>query len=109
MQDKEIAARLDCHAGVVSKWRRRVLEERVDGLRDKPRAGRPRRFPPGAGRRSQGDRLRALPVTHGLPLSRYTRAELHRLVVKRGVTDASATTIWRWLHDDALKPWQQRS
>jgi hypothetical protein len=29
--------------------------------------------------------------------------------VERGVTDASASTIWRWLHDDALKPWQQRS
>jgi hypothetical protein len=34
---------------------------------------------------------------------------LHRLVVERGVCDASASTIWRWLHDDALKPWQQRS
>ena len=50
-----------------------------------------------------------LPATHGLPLSRFSRAELHRLVIERGVTDASATTIWRWLHDDALKPWQTRS
>jgi hypothetical protein len=29
-------------------------------------------------------------------------------VIERGVTDASASTIWRWLHDDAIKPWQQR-
>ena len=43
-----------------------------------------------------------LPVTHGLPLSRFSRTELHRLVIERGVTEASATTIWRWLHDDAL-------
>ena len=50
-----------------------------------------------------------LPATHGLPLGRFTRTELHRLVIERGVTDASASTIWRWLHDDALKPWQQRS
>ena len=50
-----------------------------------------------------------LPATQGLPLSRYSRAELHRLVLERGLTEASATTIWRWLHDDALKPWQQRS
>jgi hypothetical protein len=34
---------------------------------------------------------------------------LHRLVIERGVTEASATTIWRWLHDDALKPWQTKS
>jgi len=50
-----------------------------------------------------------LPVSHGLPLSRFSRTELHRLVIERGVSDASASTIWRWLHDDALKPWQQRS
>ena len=25
------------------------------------------------------------------------------------MADASASRIWRWLHDDALKPWQQRS
>ena len=59
VQDKEIARRLDCHPEIVSKWRRRFCEERLGGLRDKPRAGRPRRFPPGAGRRGQGDRLRA--------------------------------------------------
>ena len=50
-----------------------------------------------------------LPATHGLPLGRFSRTELHRLVVERGLSDASASTIWRWLHDDALKPWQQRS
>jgi hypothetical protein len=50
-----------------------------------------------------------LPATHGLPLGRFSRTELHRLVVERGVTDASASTIWRWLSEDAIKPWQQRS
>jgi len=50
-----------------------------------------------------------LPSTHGLPLGRFTRTELHRLVIERVVTDASATTIWRWLHDAAIKPWQVRS
>src|SRR3954469_19388933 len=50
-----------------------------------------------------------LPVTHGLPLGRFSRTELHRLVLERGVTDASASTIWRWLHEDVIKPWQTRS
>jgi DNA-binding CsgD family transcriptional regulator len=59
MQDKDIAVRLDCHPEVVSKWRRRFCEQRVEGLKDKPRAGRPRRFPPGAGRRGRRGRLRA--------------------------------------------------
>jgi len=50
-----------------------------------------------------------LPATHGRPLGRFSRTELHRLVIERGVTDASAQTIWRWLHEDAIKPWQTRS
>jgi hypothetical protein len=50
-----------------------------------------------------------LPHTQGVTLSRFSRTELHRLVIERAVTCASASTIWRWLHDDALKPWQQRS
>jgi hypothetical protein len=57
--DVEIAARLDTSAGIVGRWRRRFFEERLEGLKDRPLAGRPRRFPPGAGRRGEGDRLRA--------------------------------------------------
>jgi Helix-turn-helix domain len=57
--DAEIAARLDTSAGIVGRWRRRFFEERLEGLKDRPRAGRPRRFPPGAGRRGQGGGLRA--------------------------------------------------
>jgi len=51
----------------------------------------------------------ALPREHDLPLSRFSRAELHRLVIERGITEASASTIARWLGEDALKPWQHRS
>ena len=108
MQDIDIAARLDCSADSVARRRARFLAERIDGLEDQARSGRPRRFPPGAGRRGQGDRVE-LPRTHELPLSRFSRVELHRLVIERGVTEASASTIWRWLHEDAIKPWQTRS
>ena len=105
MADTEIAGRLDTTAGIVGKWRRRFFDDRLEGLKDKPRAGRPRRFPP-----QQVAEVKAiaceLPATSGLPLSKFSRVELHRLVVQRGVTDASASTIWRWLHEDAIKPWQ---
>jgi hypothetical protein len=30
-------------------------------------------------------------------------------VIERGITEASASTIWRWLRDGAIKPWQTRS
>src|SRR5688572_22017157 len=50
-----------------------------------------------------------LPKTHGVPLSRFSRSELHRFVIEQAITDASASTIGRWLAEDAIKPWQQRS
>ncbi len=50
-----------------------------------------------------------LPKTHGVPLSRFSRSELHRFVVQQAVSDASASTIGRWLAEDAIRPWQYRS
>jgi len=50
-----------------------------------------------------------LPKQQGIPLSRFSRAELHRFVIERGVSEASASTIGRWLAEDAIKPWQHRS
>jgi DDE superfamily endonuclease len=50
-----------------------------------------------------------LPEIRGVPLSRFSRAELHRFVVEQAISDASASTIGRWLAEDAIKPWQRRS
>ncbi len=50
-----------------------------------------------------------LPKTHGVPLSRFSRSELHRFVIEQAISEASASTIGRWLAEDAIKPWQQRS
>src|SRR5215211_7017143 len=41
-----------------------------------------------------------LPHETGVPLSRFSRAELHRLVIERAVCEASASTIARWLAED---------
>jgi hypothetical protein len=50
-----------------------------------------------------------LPRDQGVPLSRLSRAELHRLVVERGISGASASTIARWRSEDAIRPWRYRS
>lgn len=42
----EIAARLDSRREIVSKWRKRFFEERLAGLDERPRRGRPPVFPP---------------------------------------------------------------
>ena len=46
----EIAARLDSRREIVSMWRKRFFEERLAGLGERPRPGRPRAFPPRTGR-----------------------------------------------------------
>jgi DDE superfamily endonuclease len=49
------------------------------------------------------------PPSEGAPLSRRSAADIHRLVVERGISDASNSTILRWLREDAIKPWRYRS
>ena len=46
----EIAARLDTGREVVSQWRKRFFKERLAGLEERARPGRPRVFPPRAHR-----------------------------------------------------------
>ncbi|MGH8056336.1 MAG: IS630 family transposase [Candidatus Entotheonellia bacterium] len=51
-----------------------------------------------------------LPSEAGLPLSRFSMAEIKREVIGRGlVASIGETTIWRWLSSDAIRPWHHRS
>ena len=54
----EIAERLAVSRQAVSQWRIRFCLEGLQGLEERPRPGRPRRFSPGAGGRGQGDGVR---------------------------------------------------
>lgn len=46
LRNDEIAARLDTPRQIVSKWRKRFFEQRLAGLEERERRGRPARFPP---------------------------------------------------------------
>src|SRR6266700_4478852 len=51
-----------------------------------------------------------LPATHDLPLSRWSTTDLAQYVSRSGlVAQISGSTIWRWLHEDAIRPWQHRT
>jgi hypothetical protein len=105
LSNVEIAGRLEMCSKVVGQWRRRFCAHRLDGLHGRVARGV---FPP-----HEVAQVKAiaceLPRTHGLPLSRFSRSELHRFVVEQAISDASASTIGRWLTQDAIKPWQTRS
>ena len=51
LPNEGIATRLDTPRQIVSKWRKRFFEERLAGLEERPRRGRPARFSPRRGGR----------------------------------------------------------
>jgi hypothetical protein len=53
-ENTAIAERLDAPVPLVSKWRKRFYQEGLDGLKDRPRTGRPRTFSPSGGGDGQG-------------------------------------------------------
>ena len=53
----EIGVSLDIGRDVVSLWRKRFFRERLPGLEERPRPGRPPVFPPRGGRAGKGHRV----------------------------------------------------
>jgi hypothetical protein len=50
------------------------------------------------------------PSDSEVPLARWSSTELAAEVVARGICEQiSGVTVWRWLSEDAIKPWQYRS
>jgi DDE superfamily endonuclease len=51
-----------------------------------------------------------LPTQRGRPLAHWSLPELQRAVIAQGVVaQISGATLWRWLSQDALRPWRHRS
>lgn len=57
LENKEIGQRLDMPRPVVSKWRGRFFRQRLVGLEERPRGGRPSVLPPSGARGGEGPGL----------------------------------------------------
>lgn len=57
LENREIGERLHTPRPVVSKWRQRFYRDRLAGLEERPRGGRPSTFSPSRGRARQSDRV----------------------------------------------------
>ncbi len=109
VQNVDIASRVGVCVDVVSRWRKRFCQEGIAGLADRARSGRPRRFGCGV---VAGIKAMACepPELRQVPLSRWSSAELAGQAVREGLVSAiSSSTVRRWLHADAIKPWRHRS
>jgi hypothetical protein len=51
-----------------------------------------------------------LPSRLGLPFSRFSLSDIRSEVLAQGiVAEISGSTVWRWLSEDAIRPWRHRS
>ena len=89
----KIAARLDTPRQVVSsKWRKRFYDERLAGLTDLPRGGRPPSFPPDV---VVAIKALACELPAKTDTPRWQCPDLARAAVESGIVAAiSGTTIW---------------
>jgi transposase len=107
--NRGIARKLGLAPNTAGKWRKRFFQEGVDGLGDRKRPGRPRAFPAAVVAQVKAIACE-LPATRGVPLGRWSLAELRAEVLATGLVDeVCTTTLWRWLAEDPIKPWQHRS
>ena len=109
LSNKRIAERLDIPRQIVSKWRKRFFEDRLAGMEDQPRSGRPASFSPQVVVQVKALACE-LPSLSGLPLSRFSNVDIASEAIRRGIAASiSGATVWRWLNEDAIRPWQYRS
>jgi transposase len=88
MASRRIARELGCTRGVVSKWRVRFAKDRLAGLADAPRSGKPKTYDETVGRRI----LAALDRPPPAGCARWTAP-----LLAKALGDVSAHHVWRFL------------
>jgi transposase len=88
MASRRVARELGCARGVVSKWRVRFARDRLAGLADAPRSGKPKTYDAAVDRRILAALDRPPPAGFG----RWTAP-----LLARELGDVSAQHIWRFL------------
>jgi transposase len=88
LENQEVAARLRVAKGTVGKWRRRFVEQRMDGLHDEARSGAPRSI--------EDDRIEAVIVKtlESLP-ENATHWSSRGMAKASGLSVSSVQRIWR--------------
>jgi len=103
-RNADIARQIGCAVHTVKRWRQRW--QTTDALKDAPRPGCTRTFPP-----LQRAQMTALacsaPREYGKPWRRWSGEKLAQVAVEQQiVTRISPGTIRTWLRQDKIKPWR---
>jgi len=87
LDNRTIATRWHCTEHTVSTWRRRFLAQRIGGLTDQPRGGRPRRYPPAT--------VQAVVAATLTPPPEGTHWSARRLARRLRMSHMTVSRIWR--------------
>jgi putative transposase len=87
LTSKEVAARMGVHEHTVGKWRRRFVKDRIDGLTDEARSGRPRTI--------EDDRIAAVVerTLHSTPKD-ATHWSIRSMAKETGLSHTTVRRIW---------------
>ena len=88
LTNKAVAAEVGVHEHTVGKWRRRFLKDRVEGLSDAPRSGRPRSIEDARVAEVVRRTLDASPVD-------ATHWSIRSMAREVGLSPASVQRIWK--------------
>lgn len=91
---RRIAAAVGMDQHQVGQWRRRFLAERLDGLVDQPRSGRPRRL--GHDERMEMAAIATSERDPADPVATWSYFEVADELIRRGI-DVSVSQVWRIL------------
>ena len=84
----DVAEELGVHANTVCKWRQRFVRDRLDGIFDEPRVGRPRTV-------SDDDVQRTIDTTLNSKPKGSTHWSAERLAQHIGLSKSAVVRIWR--------------
>jgi len=90
----EIINRLQITRPVISKWKSRFVKNRLEGLKDAPRSGKPAKY-------GQADKARVIQLACSKPEGGYSNHSQRRIAEKLGM---SQTKVQNILKENKLKP-----
>ena len=97
LSNSDVSAQVGLGNQSVGKWRRRFLDRRLDGLRDEPRPGAPRKI-------TDADAQRVVRLTLQTSPADATRWSTRSMARRTGLSQSAVSRIWRAFAIDPTAP-----